>query len=168
MVRQEDWAIKRTYTTPPLPHSLPHHLRLPPSQDVKNSVHPQHPQEPSCKAMKMSWLCLSAALLVLLVSLVDSTPVLRNNIQDQGGMSGLSSPLQAPGNDGGRWEGERSCCQPSLISSGVWGRGFCYFGAGCIGLPQEMRTFSSSGLCFLVVACELLIGVASLVAKQGL
>ncbi|OWK02927.1 hypothetical protein Celaphus_00008014, partial [Cervus elaphus hippelaphus] len=31
----------------------------------------------------MSWLCLSAALLVLLVSLVDSTPALRNNIQDQ-------------------------------------------------------------------------------------
>ena len=76
MVRQEDWVIKRTYTTPPLPHSLPHHLRLPPSQNVKNSVHPQHPQEPSCKATKMSWLCLSAALLVLLVSLVDSTPEL--------------------------------------------------------------------------------------------
>ncbi|CAM9518722.1 unnamed protein product [Rangifer tarandus platyrhynchus] len=31
----------------------------------------------------MSWLCLSAALLVFLVSLVDSTPGLRNNIQDQ-------------------------------------------------------------------------------------
>nr|XP_020767074.1 pancreatic trypsin inhibitor-like [Odocoileus virginianus texanus] len=31
--------------------------------------------------MKMIWLCLSAALLV---SLVDSTPELRNNIQDQG------------------------------------------------------------------------------------
>ena len=48
------------------------------------------------------------------------------------------------------------------------GQGFCYFAAGCIGLPQEMRTFSSSGLCSPVVACELLIGVTSLVAKQGL
>ncbi|MXQ86685.1 hypothetical protein E5288_WYG013067 [Bos mutus] len=51
-------------------------------QDIKSSVHPQHPQE-SCKATKMSWLCLSAALLFLLVILVDSTLVYTHHTQDQ-------------------------------------------------------------------------------------
>ena len=80
----------------------------------------------------MSRLCLSAALLVLLVSLVDSTPAFRNNIQDQG-MSGLTSPLQVPGNDGrpskwwgvgGRWEVVLPTLSGFLLSCGA---GFVLF-----------------------------------------
>ncbi|KAM9683369.1 trophoblast Kunitz domain protein 1-like [Dama dama] len=52
-------------------------------QDIKSSVHPQHPQEPSCKATKMSQICLSTALLFLLVILVDSTAVYEHHTQDQ-------------------------------------------------------------------------------------
>ncbi|XDB56807.1 hypothetical protein ABFV05_010423 [Capra hircus] len=44
----------------------------------------QHPQEPSCEATKMRRLCLSAALLVLLVILVDTTPLNIHHIQDEG------------------------------------------------------------------------------------
>ncbi|XDA82708.1 hypothetical protein R6Z07M_012577 [Ovis aries] len=47
-------------------------------------VRPQHPQESSCKATKMRRLCLSTALLFLLVILVDSTPLNIHHIQDEG------------------------------------------------------------------------------------
>ncbi|MXQ86679.1 hypothetical protein E5288_WYG013110 [Bos mutus] len=46
-------------------------LITPLGQDIKSSIHPQHPQEPSCESTKMNRLCLSAALLFLLVILVD-------------------------------------------------------------------------------------------------
>ncbi|KAI4562737.1 hypothetical protein MJT46_011699 [Ovis ammon polii x Ovis aries] len=53
-------------------------------QGIRSSIRPQHPQELSCKATKMSRLCLSAALLFLLVILVDSSPVYEHQTQDQG------------------------------------------------------------------------------------
>ena len=84
MVRWGNFTINRTDPAPPLSHSLLHRLMQPLSQDIKSQVHPQHPQEPSCKAMKMSRLCLSAAILFLPVILVDSTPVYEQNTQDQG------------------------------------------------------------------------------------
>ena len=49
---------------------------------MESSVHPQHPQEPSCKAMEMNCLCLSAALLFLLVILVDGTLVYEHHSLD--------------------------------------------------------------------------------------
>ncbi|KAI4538547.1 hypothetical protein MG293_011950 [Ovis ammon polii] len=52
-------------------------------QGIRSSIRPQHPQELSCKATKMSQLCLSAALLFLLVILVDSSPVYEHQTQDQ-------------------------------------------------------------------------------------
>ena len=91
-----DFAINKTDPAPPLPHSPPHCLIPPLSQDIRSSVRPQHPQEPSCKATKMNRLCLSAALLFLLVILVDSTPVYEHHTQDQG-RSRLTSPLQVLG-----------------------------------------------------------------------
>ncbi|XP_025120513.3 pancreatic trypsin inhibitor-like isoform X1 [Bubalus bubalis] len=51
---------------------------------VKSPVCPQHPQEPSCKATKMSRLCLSAALLVLLGTLVAGTPEGDDSNKDDG------------------------------------------------------------------------------------
>ncbi|XP_055281858.1 spleen trypsin inhibitor I-like isoform X2 [Moschus berezovskii] len=54
-------------------------------EDIKSSVHSQHPQEPSCKATtKMNRLCLFAAFFFLLVILVDSTPGYEQHTQDQG------------------------------------------------------------------------------------
>ena len=96
IVRNRDYTINRTDSAPPLAHSPPHRLISHLSQDIKSSVHPQHPQEFFCKATKMSWLCLSAALLFLLVILVDSTPVYTHHTQDQD-RSSLISPLQLLG-----------------------------------------------------------------------
>ena len=93
-----DFAINKTDPAPPFPHSPPHCLIPPLSQDIRSSVRPQHPQELSCKATKMR-LCLSTALLFLLVILVDTTPLNIHHIQDEG-RSSLTSPLQLLGNDG--------------------------------------------------------------------
>ena len=90
----------------------------------------------------MRWLCLSAALLFLLVILVDGTPVYEHHSLDQG-MSGLTFPLQGlmklgesiDGLGGGdQWWG--GCCQPSLDFSCHVGQDLCCFGVGCIGLPR--------------------------------
>ena len=88
----EDCTINRTDPAPPLLLVLPYHLILPLGQDIKSSVHPQHSQDSSCKSMKMNRLCLSAALLILLVILVDGTPKGINKSHDHG-ISGLTSPL---------------------------------------------------------------------------
>ena len=78
----------------------------------------------------MNCLCLSAALLFLLVILVDGTPVYEHHSLDQG-MSGLTFPLQVlmklgesiDGLGGGdQWWG--GCCQPSLDFSCQVGQGF--------------------------------------------
>ena len=63
---------------------------------------PSFPQKPSCKTMKMNQLGLSAALLVLLGTLVAGTPGRETSKQAQG-KSRLTLPLQA----GGRGEGMR-------------------------------------------------------------
>lgn len=86
-----DYTINRTGPAPPLAHSPPHHLTPPLSQDSESPVPPQHPQEPSCKATKMSRLCLSAAL--LLGTLMTSTQVGDISCKDNG-KSWLISPLQ--------------------------------------------------------------------------
>ena len=44
----------------------------------------------------------------------------------------------------------------------------CFFGFGSTGLPPYERIFSSSVVYSLVAMCGLLVGVASLVAEQGL
>ena len=43
-----------------------------------------------------------------------------------------------------------------------------FFGFDSIGLPPYGRIFSSSAVYSLVAVCGLLVGVASLVAEQGL
>ena len=91
LVRWGDYTINRTDPAPPLAHSPPHHLIPPLSQDIESPVHTQHPQDPSCKATKMSRLCLSAAL--LLGTLMTSTPVGDISCKDNG-KSWLISPLQ--------------------------------------------------------------------------
>ena len=60
---------------------------------VKSPVCPQDPQEPSCKATKMSQLCLSVALLVLLGTLVAGIPGCDTSNQAKG-KSWLISPLK--------------------------------------------------------------------------
>ncbi|XP_061293722.1 pancreatic trypsin inhibitor-like isoform X3 [Bos javanicus] len=59
-------------------------LITPLGQDIKSSIHPQHPQEPSCESTKMKRLCLSAALLFLLVILVDGISEDINKSHDHG------------------------------------------------------------------------------------
>ena len=63
---------------------------------------PSFPQKPSCKATPMNQLGLSAALLVLLGTLVAGTPGAETSKQAQG-KSRPTSPLQA----GAGWEGMR-------------------------------------------------------------
>ena len=91
-----DCTINRTDPAPPLLLFPLHCLSTPLGQDIKSSIHPPQPQEPSCKSMKMNRLCLSAALLFLLVILVDGTPEDINKSHDHG-MSGLTSPLHTGG-----------------------------------------------------------------------
>ena len=122
-----DFAINKTDPAPPLLNSPPHCLIPSLSQDIRSSVRCQHPQEPPCKATKMSWLCLSAALLFLLVILVDSTPVYEHHTQDQG-RSRLTSPLQILGKwwKSMEWGGQvlGGCCQPCLDFSCHIGQDF--------------------------------------------
>ena len=120
----------------------------------------------------MRRLCLSTALLFLLVILVDSTPLNIYHIQDEG-RSSLTSPLQFLGNDGSPWKGAGQVwsgyCQAFLDISCHVGQDYCPF----LWFWQHWtssheRIFSSSMVCSLVVVCGLLVGVASLVGEQGL
>ena len=120
----------------------------------------------------MRRLCLSTALLFLLVILVDSTPLNIYHIQDEG-RSSLTSPLQLLGNDGSPWKGAGQVwsgyCQAFLDISCHVGQDYCPFlWFWQQGLPPCERIFSSSVVCSLVVVCGLLVGVASLVGEQGL
>ena len=69
---------------PPLPHSPPHCLSHPSAGVGKALSAPSFPQKPSCEATNMSCLCLSAALLVLLGTLVAGTPGGETSNQAQG------------------------------------------------------------------------------------
>lgn len=79
---------------PPLPYSPPCRLYPPLSRGVRSSVSTLHLQKPSCKATGMNQLCLSAALLfVIMGTPVARTPGGETSIQAQD-KSQITSPLQ--------------------------------------------------------------------------
>ena len=110
----------------PFPLPFPPNRLIPPlTRGVKSPASPEHPQELSCKATKMSRLCLSTALLVLLGTLVAGTPEGDDSNKDS--KSQLLSPLQTGWREkGSPWKGlgsrgGASITNPHWISPGKLG-----------------------------------------------
>ena len=118
----------------------------------------------------MNCLCFSAALLFVLVILVDGTPVYEHHSLGQG----MSGHLSSRGSQEIRRVHRRVRGRGSVVGwvlptlSGFllpsWARFCCQFGVGCLGVPRYVRIFSSHEGYSVVAVCGLLIGVASLVA----
>ena len=87
---------------------------------------------------------------------------------------GLHSPLlyRLEGNDASQWKGLGQlwphCCQSFLHFSCHIGQDVCLFSFGSVGLLDYARIFPSYQGYSLFVVCGLLIGMASLLAEQGL